>query len=303
VDNGVSGSTLERPGLRQLRALVRAQAVEGVICLDPDRLSRSLGHLFLLEEEAKKAGVALLYVNFKSDDTPEGRPMSVVKGAVAEYERAKILQRSWTGKTARASKGLTMVGGAIPYGYRYLPPNGQHQGLLEIEQGEAETVKRIFAWRLSGLGIMKIVRLLTAEGVPTRADLGGTISPKTRARGVWSPSVVHRMLRAPTYVGRMAWNKRKYIEPEEHKRRKPRNDKAPKTVSRLNPEGEWIKMACPAIIDQPTWDAVQALLDQGKTTSPRRRKYEYLFLGGRLRCGRCGNGMSGFFDGTTGRRK
>src|SRR5919198_4556761 len=44
IDEGISGTTMERPGLRKVRALVNAKAVTAVIVYDPDRLSRNLGH-------------------------------------------------------------------------------------------------------------------------------------------------------------------------------------------------------------------------------------------------------------------
>lgn len=291
VDNGVSGSTLERPALRHLRELVQQQIIGAVICLDPDRLSRNLGHLILLEEEAARRGVKLLYVYFPREDTPEGKLMLSVRGAVAEYERAKILQRSWNGKVKRAQAQLPMVYGCVPYGYHLV------DGRLEIEPTEAEVIRRMFAWRLEGLGVIKIVRLLTAEGVPTRADLGGGISKKTREKGVWAPSTVQRMLRNPTYVGRMAWNKRRFIEPPNERRRKERNDKRPQSASLYNAREDWIEIPCPAIIEPHVWHAVQALMDQGKATSPRRRVHDYLFLKGRLRCGKCQSAMSGFYYG------
>jgi site-specific DNA recombinase len=51
IDEGISGTTLDRPGLRRLRELVTAKAVAAVIVIDPDLLSRNLGHQLLLAEE------------------------------------------------------------------------------------------------------------------------------------------------------------------------------------------------------------------------------------------------------------
>ena len=42
IDEGVTGTTIDRPGLRKLRDLVNAQTIAGVIVYDPDRLSRNL---------------------------------------------------------------------------------------------------------------------------------------------------------------------------------------------------------------------------------------------------------------------
>jgi Resolvase, N terminal domain/Recombinase/Recombinase zinc beta ribbon domain len=60
VDEGISGTTMDRPGLRQLRDLVAAQAITAIIVYDPDRLSRNLGHQLLLAEEMERAAVKLL---------------------------------------------------------------------------------------------------------------------------------------------------------------------------------------------------------------------------------------------------
>jgi uncharacterized cysteine cluster protein YcgN (CxxCxxCC family) len=56
-------------------------------------------------------------------------------------------------------------------------------------------------------------------------------------------------------------------------------------------------MAVPPIIDPATFEAVQQLMNDYKKTNPGRRKHEYLFLAGRLRCAGCGHSMSGYYDG------
>ncbi|MDQ3830497.1 MAG: recombinase family protein [Candidatus Tectomicrobia bacterium] len=63
VDEGISGTTMERPGLRQLRELVKTQAITAAIVYDPDRLSRKLGHQLLLVEDFERAGVTLEIVS------------------------------------------------------------------------------------------------------------------------------------------------------------------------------------------------------------------------------------------------
>jgi site-specific DNA recombinase len=63
IDEGLSGITMERPGLRKLRELVHTQAIAAAIVYDPDRLSRKLGYQLLLAEEFERAGVALLIVS------------------------------------------------------------------------------------------------------------------------------------------------------------------------------------------------------------------------------------------------
>jgi len=75
IENGGSGKTLNRSGLREVRSLVQVSAIQALICLDPDRLAGNLGHLLLLEEETKKHGVQLLFMYLPREDSPEGKLM------------------------------------------------------------------------------------------------------------------------------------------------------------------------------------------------------------------------------------
>jgi Recombinase zinc beta ribbon domain len=67
-----------------------------------------------------------------------------------------------------------------------------------------------------------------------------------------------------------------------------------RTVRRARPQSEWVSFSIPAIIDAATFEAAQEALRLRQLHAPRNRKVEYLFLNGRLRCGRCGRTMSGF---------
>jgi site-specific DNA recombinase len=71
VDEGISGTTMDRPQLRKLRELVHARTISAVIVYDPDRLSRNLGHQLLLAEECDRTGVRLLFVTQTLEATPE----------------------------------------------------------------------------------------------------------------------------------------------------------------------------------------------------------------------------------------
>jgi site-specific DNA recombinase len=125
----------------------------------------------------------------------------------------------------------------VPYGYSLV------NNRLEINPAEAEVVRRIFTLRLSGIGIMKIVRLVSAQGIPTRSDMGLGFAQKTRGQGVWSPSTVQRMLRSTTYIGKSYYNKRVYVEATKRPR-KPRNDKHPKRAYNYRLQAEWIEVPC-----------------------------------------------------------
>src|SRR3712207_6938160 len=65
---------------------------------------------------------------------------------VAEYERAKILERSRRGKRHAARQGAVSVLSGAPHGYRYVGKRDGGVARYEILEDEARIVRRIFAW-------------------------------------------------------------------------------------------------------------------------------------------------------------
>jgi DNA invertase Pin-like site-specific DNA recombinase len=57
LDDGYAGTHVERPGLQQLRELIRTRVIQAVIVADLARLSRTLTHLLLLADECASAEV------------------------------------------------------------------------------------------------------------------------------------------------------------------------------------------------------------------------------------------------------
>ena len=189
ADEGVSGSTLQRPGLASLREVVRSGGVDVIICRDPDRLSRKLAHQLLLVEEFEKAGARLEFLDFEWKDTPEGRLFYAVKGAFSEYEREKIRERTERGRLKKAKLGGVPCG-FDRYGYRYDPETGR----VSVVEEEAGVVRKIFEWFTSeDIGVIGVAHRLTDLGIPTR-----------RNASAWSRTAVRGILRSPAYKGEWA---------------------------------------------------------------------------------------------------
>jgi site-specific DNA recombinase len=278
VDEGISGTTMDRPDLRKLRELVNAQAISAVIVYDPDRLSRNLGHQLLLAEEFERAGVKLLIVSHPMEQGPEGWLFFQMRGALAEYKRAKILERTRRGTVGRIQAGHPW-GGRAPLGYRYI--SEPHGGRFEIDEEEAALVRRIYAMCLGGMSLRAIARQLTAEGLPTPLERRAVDRTWRRfPPGTWQPTTIRDLLTAEAYTGRAAWGKRQNLPHTKRRRRMP--------------ESEWVPFTIPPIIDVATFQAAKATLRRHQQTATRNRKHDYLFVGARLRCGRCGRGMTGF---------
>jgi site-specific DNA recombinase len=290
IQDEKSGTTLDRPGLRRLRELVHARAIAVVIVHDVDRLSRTLGHQLLLSEELEQHGIQLLVHTHAIDKSAEGLLFFQLRGAVAEFERAKILERLARGKKGRAQAGHT-EGGMVPLGYRYV--GGHKSGHYEIDHEEAALVERIFHMCLSGMATQAIARLLSHERVPTQQDRRGQRN-KHLARCIWNRSSIHKILRNETYTGTMYHNKTQRVAG--------RKDPSRKTNRITRDMSEWVSVSVPVIIAPEIFHAVQLQLQQNAAQATRNRKHEYLFLGGRLRCGRCGTAMTGKVDSSGTRR-
>src|SRR5579862_5508635 len=125
VDDGVSGGTLNRPALDRLMDAAADGDVDVLYVLAPDRLARKFAHQALLLEEFSRWGVRVVFLNQAAAEGPEGELLVQVQGVIAEYEKAKILERSRRGKLHKARQGSVSVLSQAPYGYVYVRKAGQ----------------------------------------------------------------------------------------------------------------------------------------------------------------------------------
>ena len=147
VDEGYSGSTLIRPALERLRDAVAAGEVQRLYVHSPDRLARKYAYQVMLVDELQRAGVELVFLNRELGQSPEDELLLQVQGMIAEYERAKMLERSRRGKRHQAQPGSVNVLCGAPYGYRYVTlGDGGGQARYELHDGEAQGVRQIFDW-------------------------------------------------------------------------------------------------------------------------------------------------------------
>src|SRR5882672_4758457 len=120
VDDGCSGTNLQRPGLEKLRDVVAGGQVERIYVHAPDRLARSYAHQVLLIEEFRRAGTDVVFLNRTIGETAEDNLLLQVQGIIAEYERSKILERVRRGRLHAARSGSVSALTGAPFGYRYI---------------------------------------------------------------------------------------------------------------------------------------------------------------------------------------
>jgi DNA invertase Pin-like site-specific DNA recombinase len=106
VDRGVSGAKDRRPSLDQLLADARRRRFDVLICWRLDRLGRNLRHLITLLDELQALGIAFVSLAEGIDaTTPAGKLQMHILGAIAEFERGRIVERVRAGLARAKAQG------------------------------------------------------------------------------------------------------------------------------------------------------------------------------------------------------
>src|SRR5262245_44040191 len=198
LDEGDSGATLVRPALERLRDVLAAGSVDRLYVHSPDRLARQYASQVVLVDELRRAGVEVVFLNRALGHSREDDLRLPVQGRIAEYARAKIIERHRRGKRHAADVGAVNVLSGAPYGDRYVPKyEGGGQARYEIIPDEAHVVRQVFAWvGYDRLTIGEVCRRLTPAGEVTRTG-----------KTVWDRSVVWGIVKNPAYQGAAAFGK------------------------------------------------------------------------------------------------
>jgi DNA invertase Pin-like site-specific DNA recombinase len=106
IDSGVSGAKDSRPELNRLMADARRRKFDVVIVWKFDRFARSTSHLLRALEEFNALGIEFVSLTEGIDtNTPMGKMVFTVLGAVAELERSLIVERVRAGLRNARAKG------------------------------------------------------------------------------------------------------------------------------------------------------------------------------------------------------
>jgi site-specific DNA recombinase len=241
----------------------------------------------LILEELADHGVEVVFLCNPLGGTPAENLLVQVQGIIAEYEEAKILERSRRGKRYAARDGLVSVLSGAPYGYRYI---GKHEGdgtaRYQVVAHEARVVRLIFTWvGQDRCSIGEVCRRLKSEGIPTRTG-----------KAAWDRSVVWSILKNPAYKGTAAFGKTRSgpFKPQKLRPQRGRPQFPKRPVSRIETASDdRIFIKVPAIVDAALFDAVQAQLEENRQRQRARPQGGRYLLQGLVVCKRCGYGCYG----------
>jgi site-specific DNA recombinase len=289
-DAAKSGATLDRADMQKMLAVTRTGRhcpFRVLLVDDLSRLSRDIGNAWRLVFE-DLASTNVQVIDCSTGMSSDGAGARLTFGAMALVNDTflqLVKTETHRGLASRARDGF-WPGGRV-YGYftrpEEFPEDPLHvRATLCVQPAEAEVVRRVFRDYDAGVSLGAICDALNNEHIGGPQD-GST--KKTAGRG-WSRSQLHFMVRNKRYTGEAVWNKRQWFRDPVSKRRR----------CRLRPEKDWVvtQNDSLAIIDQATWDRVQAKIASRKGSDirpPGPGKHPHL-LSGLLRCGQCGSPMS-----------
>ncbi len=192
-----TGAEILRPALQMmLKKAIQEKQFDTIIVWKIDRLSRSLKDLLEIFEMLQQHNIGLLSIQENIDFRGAiGTLIFQVFGAIAQFERSLIQNRTRGGIIASASMG-NYTGTAVPYGYKAVKnENGRGKKLVLIPEEKA-WVEKIFHWYIyENMGYRTIATKLTDLQVPR-----GMNEQKPRSKK-WTEYVIEKIIKNPLYRG------------------------------------------------------------------------------------------------------
>jgi site-specific DNA recombinase len=241
-DAAISGSGADRPGLKKLLdATSRTQRPFDVLLLDDtSRLSRNLGDIVRFTEALKFREFRIVFVSQGFDsENEQADVLMAVHGMVDSMYIKELAKKTHRGLQGRALQGLH-TGGRC-YGYNIVRVGDEVR--QEVNGQEAAIVRRIFEMAADGGSLKTITKTFNSEHVPPPRKRAG------KNDATWCHNAIREMLRNELYIGRLIWNRSRYVkQPGTNKR-----------LRRMRPTSEWIIFEKPElrIIDEGLWERVQ----------------------------------------------
>ena len=282
VDDGISGTTFERPGVKRLLEDAKQGVINTILVKDMSRFGRNyimvgqyLDYVFPLYNIRFIALSDNIDTENKDTTAMDMMPITNVfnewwAAATSKKLRAVRIQNAKNGKNGMSH---------APYGYVL---GTDEKRTLQVNEETAPIVKRIFEMRASGLTPRKIADILNAEKVLTpndyRLSQTGVTTVKNSSH-LWCTSVLRTLLDNQAYIGNLVQHKATTVSYKNHKWQR-------------RPEEEWIiiENAHEPIISRELWDKVKEVekaVGHGKHTQ-RGNMHP---LSGLMFCADCGAKM------------
>lgn len=212
-DDGISGTTMNRPGMQAMLAQIRQKEIRCVIVKDLSRFSRDYIELgTYMEQIFPFMGIRFISIAEHYDSQNYiGKTADLDIGfqsLLADFYCKDISEKVKSSVMAKKNQGKYATG-STPFGYE---KNGNNPNELLIVQEEADIIRHIFELSLSGKNLTQICRVLNDEKIMTPLEFKNLRKKQNRKelqqeRKYWQPGIVRNMLANESYIGNMVYNK------------------------------------------------------------------------------------------------
>lgn len=278
VDDGISGTTFNRPGFQEMENLIEAGKVSTVIVKDLSRFGREhllCGHY--TEIVYPTLGVNFIAIQENVDTTKGmGTEMMPFHNIFNEWYAAQTSKKIRAVNEMKASKGMR-ISSTVPYGYKKIDGDKEQ---WYIDEPAAEVVRKIFNLCISGKGPSQIARQLEAEKVLTPTAYFNSVGKKTNnpmpanVYGWSSESIIH-ILENRQYTGCTVNGKSTTVSYKVHKK-----------IEKSQEDYQIIPNTQEAIISENTWLRVRELRKSKRRNTATGRKS---LFSGLVYCSDCGS--------------
>lgn len=283
IDDGYTGTNMNRPGMRKLLILAETREINCVIVKDFSRFARDYVEVGLYAEqrfpewEVRFVSVNDAYDSLDFRGITGGIDIALKNITYTMYSR-DLSEKVKSARRIQYKNGKFVAPYAF-YGYKKSPED-KHK--LIVDPVAAEVVKRIFNMRVSGITPSKIAIILNREGILTPARYKKSVDPLCRewntvsGYNYWTASLVGNILRDERYTGKLISGKmeRAAVGSTKVKRAKKEN------IIVVDNMHE-------AIISQELYDSVQAISKKRQNPKPSRISLRSL-----VKCGGCKHTMT-----------
>ncbi len=263
VDEAKTGRTTDRSAFKEMIALCKCSPkhVDAILVYKLSRFARNREVSIVYKTKLRKNGIQVISITEPLDDTPTGRLLEGIIESLDEFYSDNLGEDVTRGMRESASRGF-YLSAKPPYGYRKVKvlDGLKERTSLEIDDKQTTTVTSIFDDILGGKGLKEIAKELNRKGIEG-----------PRGKG-WGKTGLHFILTNDAYVGTLVWgqNSKQGLDP-------------------IRVESAW-----PSLIDQDTFDRVQAQFkDRAPAKVHPKRASSRFLLSGLAHCGHCGKALVG----------
>lgn len=282
-DDGYSGTSFDRPGVRQLLDDAKSGKINLILCKDLSRFGRNYievgQYIDYIFPSFNIRFIALSDNVDTLDRNSTAMDLMPIMNLFNEWHAANTSKKVRSVLAQNAKEGKYIASFAA---YGYLKGDDEKHTPI-IDEPAAKVVRRIFELRATGITPTQIAKILNADGVPIpsdyRAQRLGKPNPYKNTFHYWSHVAVRNILGNPIYIGHLAQQKFTTVSFKNHK-----------SVRRGKDEWVIAENTHEPIISQELWDKCQEV-DRCASHGKIMKKGIVLPLNSMMFCPDCGAKM------------